>query len=152
LNVSEFGCLRACLGGGGSKMYKFFLSYLRVQKSLYLLGKLRVRLHASRFQSRLTIIHTYLILHFMFPFRSISSLPELSFSVPFPCSWIFFLFSFIPQKIFPPFILNHPLNKSMPFFIYFFPSILSFIASYSFYHFPSDDTIPHFTYSRMPHP
>ena len=53
----------------------------------------------------------------MVPFLSMSSLPELSFSVQFPCSRIFF--SFIPQKIFPPFILNCPLNKSMPFFIYF---------------------------------
>jgi hypothetical protein len=36
----------------------------------------------------------------------------------------------------------------MPFFIYFFPPILSVIASYSFSHFLSDDTILHFTYSR----
>jgi hypothetical protein len=47
--------------------------------------------------------------------------------------------------------LNCPLNKSMLFFIYFSPSILSVIASYSFYHFLSDDTILHFTYSRMSH-
>jgi len=37
-------------------------------------------------------------------------------------------------------------------FYIFFSSILSVIASYSFYHFPSDDTILHFTYSWMSHP
>ena len=42
-------------------------------------------------------------------------------------------------------------KKSMLFYI-FFPSILSVIASYSFYHFLSDDTILQFTYSRMSHP
>jgi len=86
----------------------------------------------------------------MFPFLLMSSLPELSFSVPFPYAWI--VFSFYSTKVISSIYLELSLEQVDAIFYIFSPSILSVIASYSFYHFLSDDTILHFTYSRMSHP
>ena len=72
------------------------------------------------------------------------------FQCHFPAFWSFFFFH--STKDISSIYLKLSFEQVDAIFYIFFPLILSVIASYSFYHFPSDDTILHFTYSRMPHP
>jgi hypothetical protein len=60
-------------------------------------------------------------------------------------------FFFRSAKLISSIYLELSFEQVDAIFYIFFSSILSVIASHSFYCFRSDDTILHFTYSRMSH-